>query len=83
MIKSQDKAAAAARALQVVVTKARSYAYDQAPYDKIADILDRAEYLAALICEEHDQTVVFRGYLEEAAKLHACMNALAAFDAVK
>ena len=80
MMQSQDRVFAATRALQAIVVKARSYAHDETPYAKIADILDRAEYLAALIYDEHDQTDTFRKYLDETASLHGCLNALEAFD---
>ena len=80
MIRNQEKLFAAVHALQIVLIKARTYAYDKSSYTKIADILDRAEYLAALIYDSDDQTNAFKSYLAETASSHNCTNALEIFD---
>jgi hypothetical protein len=70
----------AVKALQAIIIRGRSMAYEKLDHKKIADLLDDAEYLAGLICEEEDRTNAFRSYLAETAVKHQCHWALTEFD---
>ena len=80
MFTTSAKSRAANKALQVLIIKARSYAYGQDVGGKLIDILDRAEYLCALIYDDQDRTTEFQKYLKETAEIHECLNALESFD---
>lgn len=77
---AKDKERAAMKALQSVVIRGRAMAYERADHGKIADLMDRAEYLAGMLYEERDMTTVFRENLVELASLHNCGIALTQFD---
>ena len=77
---SEGKVMAAMKALQSVIIRGRAMAYETADYNKIADLLDRAEYLAGMLYEERDMTATFRENLVELAELHSCGIALTQFD---
>ncbi len=81
MIKD-EKRQEALKSLQSVIVKARAMAYEQAEHSRIADILDGAEYLVALIYEKDDNTDTFRNYVEDMAKRHNCYDALERFDGI-
>lgn len=74
----QTRETATLKALQAVVIKARSMAYEGVSHRRIADLLDRTEYLVALIYDERDMTEAFRSYLEEITEAFDCRNALEA-----
>lgn len=76
----EGKASAALRALQGLLIRARTMAHEGARHDQLADILDGAEYLTALLYDEKDQTIAFRSYLEQVCRAHACQYALQRFD---
>jgi hypothetical protein len=77
---TKDKEFAALKALQDVIIRARTMAYEKADHANIADLLDTAEYLAALIYDKEDMTTTFRQNLVEIAKIHKCNMALDEFD---
>jgi hypothetical protein len=76
----EQKKIAAMKALQSVIIHGRIMAYEKADYNRIADLLDRAEYLAGMFYENRDMTVTFRENLVEIAELHNCGIALTQFD---
>ena len=45
---AKDKEVPAMKALQAVIIRGRAMAYEKADHSKLADLLDRAEYLAAI-----------------------------------
>ncbi len=57
---AKDKEVPAMKALQAVIIRGRAMAYEKADHSKLADLLDRAEYLAALIYGPQDMTETFR-----------------------
>jgi len=77
---AEEKKVAAIKALQAVIIRGRTVAYEKADHAKIADLMDRAEYLAALLYDPRDMTVAFRENLVELARLHNCEIALTKFD---
>jgi hypothetical protein len=77
---AKNKEIAAIKALQNVIIRARTMAYEKCDHAKIADLLDTTEYLAALICDKEDMTVFYRENLVELAKKHKCNMALDEFD---
>jgi hypothetical protein len=77
---AKNKDVAAMKALQDVIIRGRTMAYEKADHAKIADLLDTAEYLAALIYDKKDMTTVFRENLVTLAKKHKCNMALDEFD---
>jgi hypothetical protein len=77
---AKSKEIAAIKALQNVLIRGRTMAYEKAEHAKIADLLDTAEYLAALIHDKEDMTTAFRENLAELAKKHKCGVALDEFD---
>jgi len=77
---AKNKELAALKALQDVIIRGRTMAYEKADYGKIADLLDTAEYLAALMYDKDNMTNVFRENLVELAKKHQCNLALDEFD---
>lgn len=79
MIK-KHKQESALKALQAVIIRARTMSYENEDHRKIADILDGAEYLTALIYNKEDQTDAFGNYLQDIAKKHNCFNSLELFD---
>jgi len=54
--------------------------YEKIDHTRIADLLDAAEYLVALIYDKEDMTTAFRENLVELAKKHKCNMALDEFD---
>jgi len=79
MLKEEDKTAAF-KALQALAVKGRTYASEEAPYEKIIDLMDRLEYLAALAWRTDDAGDRFRRYLKETAEKHQCWNAIEPFE---
>jgi hypothetical protein len=77
---AKNKELAAIKALQNVIIRGRTMAYEKIDYSKIADLLDTAEYLAALIFDKEDMTATFRENLVELAKKHKCNMAIDEFD---
>jgi hypothetical protein len=77
---AKEKEMAAMKALQFVIIHGRAMAYEKADHSKIADLMDRAEYLAGMLYEERDMTTTFRKNLVELATLHNCGIALTKFD---
>ncbi len=75
-----EKLPNALHALQSVIVKARSLAYNGAPAPQIADILDAAEMLPRLIGSETDETDKFRRYLVEIGERHKCGFVVQYFD---
>ncbi len=76
----KEKEVAAIKALQEVIIRGRTMAYEKADHAKIAELMDRAEYLAALLYDKEDMTAPFRANLVELADLHKCGIALTTFD---
>jgi hypothetical protein len=76
----KNKEIAAIKALQNVIIRARTMSYEKFDHAKIADLLDTAEYLAALIYDKEDMTAIFRENLVELAQKHKCNMAVAEFD---
>lgn len=77
---AREKEIAAIKALQSVIIRGRTMAHEGADHRKIADLLDRAEYLAALIYRPADMTDEFREYLAEFASIHGWAHPLTIFD---
>jgi hypothetical protein len=77
---TEEKKTAAIKALQSVIIRGRAMAYEKADHGKIADLMDRAEYLAGMLYEERDMTATFRENLVELATFHNCGIALTQFD---
>ncbi|HEX3627412.1 MAG TPA: hypothetical protein VH280_18555 [Verrucomicrobiae bacterium] len=71
-----NKLANALHALQDVIIRGRSMAYEKVDHGQIADLLDTAEYLAGLIYDKEDMTTAFRENLVTLAKKHKCHVAL-------
>lgn len=70
---------AAIKALQLVIIRGRMMAYENVSHASIADLLDRAEYLAGLLCDEKFTLEVFLENLTDLAKMHDCGSALEVF----
>lgn len=77
---AKDKQAGAIQALHRVVIRARTMAYQRVDHAKIADLLDTAEYLVAMLNDTREMTASFRSNLAELAARYGCQDALAAFD---
>lgn len=77
---AKEKEVAAIKALQQVIIRGRAMGYEKADHAKIADLMDRAEYLAALLYDKEDMTATFRENLVELAQRHQCGVALTTFD---
>lgn len=75
-----NKLTNALHALQDVIIRGRTMAYEKADHGQIADLLDTAEYLAGLIYEKKDMTTAFRENLVGLAQKHKCHIALNNFD---
>jgi len=59
------KLSAAIRAIQDIIIQARLMAYQQESFEKLAVLLDHAEYLPGLMLEEDDRTQNFADYLAQ------------------
>lgn len=77
---AKDKEKAAMKALQAVIIRGRTMTYAKADHANIADLMDRAEYLSALLYDKEDMTATFRENLVELARRHQCGIALTTFD---
>jgi len=66
----QEKLNSAILAIQDLVIRARNFAYQNYPNEKLAEFLDDIEYLPGLILEEEDRTELFEDYLEELCTQH-------------
>ena len=75
-----NKLANALHALQDVIIRGRTMAYEKADHVQIADLLDTAEYLAGLMYDKEDMTTAFRENLVTLAKKHKCQVALDNID---
>ncbi len=75
-----DKLNNALYALQGVLIRARSLAYEGAPHEKLATILDAAEYLPFLIASKIDETDTFRACIANVATEFSCGYVLSRFD---
>lgn len=76
-----SKHRSALRALNFVLVMARKMAFERAPHETIAKVLDWAEVLPMLMLEEEDRTATFRSYLEALVEIDASFSgALARFD---
>jgi len=62
-----EKERAALWALNAVLVMARALAYETAPHDHLADVLDTAEYLPLLLLHTNDETAHFRDMLVDLA----------------
>ncbi len=67
-----EKLVPALKALQGVLIRARSMAYDKEDHALIAEILDYAEELPALIACEEDKTNEFVASIEEVSEKFKC-----------
>ena len=76
----KEKEIAAIKALQSVIVRGRAMAYEKANHRSIADLLDRAEYLAAMLYNPNDMKDSFLSNLVELASLHGCSIALSVFE---
>lgn len=73
---------AALRALQAVLVQLRWLAYQREPHERLAELLDCAEYLPQLLADPDDRTREFRDALADLARRHAGFTlALDRFDA--
>jgi hypothetical protein len=61
---AREKLEHALLALNAVLVRARVMAFEHAPHQEIAKVLDVAELLPMLILESGDATARFRGQLE-------------------
>ena len=75
-----NKLSNALYALQGVLIRARTMAYEDAPRKQLADLLDTAELLPSLIASEVDETESFRGWMAEVSSRHRCAFVLERFD---
>ncbi len=75
-----EKAKHALHALQAVIIRARSMAYDLGNAQELAELLDDAEYLPDLLAREEDETENYRRILEKVAGRHKCPIPLQCFD---
>ena len=78
MLKEEELAAF--KALQALAIKGRAYASEKVAYEKIVDLMDRMEYLAALAWRADDVSDRFKSYLKETAEKHHCWNAFEPFE---
>ncbi|MEM7246292.1 MAG: hypothetical protein AAF533_13165 [Acidobacteriota bacterium] len=76
-----SKQRAALQAIQAVMWEARLQAHREVPHERLASMMDKAEYLVALMLEERDQTAFFRSHLESLKEHHGCAMALGMFEA--
>lgn len=76
----KDDELAAFKALQALAVRGRTYAFERAPYERIVDLMDRLEYLAALACRADEVDEQFKRYLRETAEEHQCWNAFEPFE---
>ncbi len=59
-----DKLEQAIRAIQQVIIRGRTMAYEAEPHKRIANLLDDAEYLPGLILIPEDRTEAFSRHLQ-------------------
>ena len=71
MIRS-DKFEQAVRAIQHVIIRGRTMAYQAEPAARIAELLDHAEYLPQLILAAEDRTEIFADYLKMISEQYQC-----------
>ncbi|MES2949847.1 MAG: hypothetical protein V4858_14995 [Pseudomonadota bacterium] len=76
----KSKEIAALKALQAVLVRARAMASQKEEYRDIANLMDTAEYLVALIYDNRDMTSTFRENLVDLVERHQCGIALTKFD---
>ena len=78
---AQDKINSALHALNAVLVQARLMAFERAPHEELAKVLDIAELLPTLIARQDDTTEKFRGQLEALVQLNEGFGvALQRFD---
>jgi hypothetical protein len=78
---TDDKVNHALHALNNVLVVARMMAYERAPHEALAEVLDTAEYLPMLMLETRDRTAEFRVQLEGLVSIHPSFaSAVQRFD---
>lgn len=79
----EHKTRAALLTIQRLLVHIRTRAYEKASHEELANLLDDAEYLPALMLEAGtDHTAAFRDYLAGMGKRHPPLSQLATvFDA--
>jgi hypothetical protein len=71
----------ALHALNAVLVQARWMAFERAPHEELAKVLDVAELLPMLISRRDETTAQFRGHLEDLVQMNAGFGfALQRFD---
>jgi hypothetical protein len=68
----QSKLPSALAALQAVLIKARDMAYEKVNHEDIAEILDYAEILPAMIASDENKTDAYISTIEEISKRFNC-----------
>ena len=63
----EEKEPVALLAIRAIVCEAQALARAGAPHQRIAELLDWAEYLPGMMLEEEDKTTFFRSVLAELA----------------
>ncbi len=76
----KSKTNAALEALHLVILKGRSMAYEKEPHQRIADLLDAAEYLVAIMRNQKDMTDTFGRCIAEISETYGCRHALVVFN---
>jgi hypothetical protein len=78
---AQEKLTDALYALNAVLVRARTMAFEREPHETLARVLDEAELLPMLIARKDDKTIQFRAHLEELIRIDAGFaHALQRFD---
>lgn len=78
---AHNKQTQAIRAIQDIIIQARFMAYQKESFEKLAQLLDDAEYLPGLMLEEEDKTQVFADYLAHIGKRFPnCQYAVERFE---
>ncbi|KFF03859.1 hypothetical protein [Chryseobacterium luteum] len=63
-------------AIQDLIIRARSLAYQNVSMEILAEFLDGLEYLPALILEQDDRTDLFESFLEELCTKYSFLEVL-------
>ena len=66
----KSKLNAALHALNGILVRARTMAYEGVDHMKLADVLDRAEELPMLMARDDDMTLAFKQALQDLASTH-------------
>lgn len=78
-----DKLEQAIRAVQQVIIRGRTMAYEAESHRRIASLLDDAEYLPGLILAPEDRTEAFSPHLQVIAEEYRCEVHLQSLAATK